>query len=301
MIGSYRKGLVLFQDGAQAYSDVLPGDGDLTDIVYHLDLKCYFLGLNGELYKKDIYKEAPYIFMDVACSSVFGLRLRYSNLNHRLIVLKGFMEILVINPQKKNLEAKFEKSDEDLIIDFRFFGEKHSRVVSVSEESVILYNLFEGHGRGEVYSLEETELMEERKEAYSSIAVSDKHELLLLGILGKKESHRRVSSRMLILKLTGDILTKIFCLDQFNQGMPYDYTFELCGYAGSHILWLGLSKSKSGLARIYDYNTETAELKELEDKRVGYQESFPNKLHPLNGKFYYTGHSGKLMSLSLIN
>ena len=78
------------------------------------------------------------------------------------------------------------------------------------------------------------------------------------------------------------------------------YALESLGYVDKHILWVGLSRKRNGPAHIYDYDMETHDLRELEEKRKDHGENYPCKLHPLGDSFCYTGDHGKLMSLNLI-
>ena len=92
---------------------------------------------------------------------------------------------------------------------------------------------------------------------------------------------------------------KIAELDQSCQNIMYKLTLEFIRYIGRYIIWVGLSRSKNGVALLYAYNTETGELKELEEKRVCHNEWIPAKIHPLGSQFYYTGRSGKIIRIGL--
>ena len=85
-------------------------------------------------------------------------------------------------------------------------------------------------------------------------------------------------------------------VNQFSPMLRCKRALDFFGSFGKHILWIGLSFF--GIAHVYEYNTETEELRELVDKRVDHHETTPWKLHRLDDQFYYTGSGGKLMGLS---
>ena len=298
LIGTREKGLTLMDKGSQVYSEVLPGDRYLSDIVYAPHVNCYFLALNSKLYRKDINKRSPYLFMDFDCGWRWGACFRYSNLNQRLITNKNQRNISVLNPKTRKIELVMRKSVGKWIGDFRPFGENEDRVVSVAEDGhVILYSLTAGFERGEVGSCK-INLMDRRNEHCRSLTASDRKEYILVEILGSCDMSQ--CSRMLVFQVVGDVLMKTASLDQYYQDVGRKLAMECFGDAESHILWIGLSNCE-GFVQVYDYDTETRELVELKDRRVTHHEYYPYKLHRLNGKFYFTGSKGKLMYLSFVN
>ena len=64
------------------------------------------------------------------------------------------------------------------------------------------------------------------------------------------------------------------------------------------MLWLGLS-SHDAVAYLFDYDTETEVLKELEDKRCSHHEIFPYQMIKFEENFYYTGKRGRVMVVRL--
>ena len=216
-------------------------------------------------------------------------------MNQRVIINKDGDQISVINPKTKKLELAFRKSVGKDIKDFRVFGEQDTRVVAMTKDGyVLLYSLGDFSRRGLVAHYQE-ELIEEKYEQTKSIAVCDKNEYVLLEIAASG-----YSSRMIILKLTLNTITKVTSIDQYSHKIEGKCALEFYSYFGkNHSLWVGLSGNYNGPVQIFDYDAEKEELRELVDKRVSHQENGPLKLHRVDENFYYTGFHGKLMCLRI--
>ena len=292
-------GHILVEDGVQLYSEKIYGDDFFMDIIYCPTVNCYFLAHPDGLQRKDIDDKPPYLFMHMKFGWSSMSCFIYSKVNQSLLAIKESLNLLVINPRLKKIELELKNPVGDMIKEFRLFGEKDNRVVSLTWEGhVILYSLTHGKKRGVVdfYSIGR---IEERLEFGISIAA--KNDYVLVEMKGLYNS-AHVCSRMIAFKLNGDTLIKKSCIDQYNQKIGEKMALEHCGSTGSHILWVGLSNdNEKGLAQLYDYDTEGEVLQELEDKRVYHQERLPQRLIIQSGKFYYVGWFGKLMRLSLNN
>ena len=87
-------------------------------------------------------------------------------------------------------------------------------------------------------------------------------------------------------------------LDLYREKIGAKYALEAFGYAGAHILWVGLSNAH-GIAQLFDYDTEAGYFRELKNKRLAHEEADPARLVRLQDIFYYTGDRGKLMKLTV--
>ena len=299
MIGTKEKGVKLFEDSAQIYSGMLPVyKAWLTDMIYVLPLDCYFMNHDHKLYRKDIDNKPPYLFMNVRCGNRVGASFRYSELHERMVVNKDNRNISVINLEKKRVEIEVLKSLGGDINDFRVFSENEDQVVALTKDGyVLLYQLDFGKKTGSVVSQTKLDLIEERYENGKSISICSKNKNLLVEIGQYWSSF--ICSRMVVLQLDSQKLVKKAVIDQYSQKIGSKYALECYGYAGRHALWIGLSWNHNGMAQVYDYDTQTAELKELVDKRIGLEERDPIKILKLANQFYYTGYRGKVMQLSL--
>ena len=199
-----------------------------------------------------------------------------------------------MNPRTKKIEINLEKNLGKDIVGFELFGERENKIICITSEGyVILYCIDYAKKRG-VAAYYELEMRENILENLLSIAVCEKHKYAFVGIADLRTG---MNTRMVMFKVRGDKLFKRTCIDQNRFGLTWRWALECLGYAGSHILWISLSKNRDGRVLVYDYDTETEELKEL-DMRVGHQEDEPTKLHLVDGEFYYTGKKGQLMKLS---
>ena len=76
---------------------------------------------------------------------------------------------------------------------------------------------------------------------------------------------------------------------------------ECYGYVGNHVLWVGMEYDDCrGFVRIYDYDLEKNELRELEDKKVMNYEYYPIKILKFGNNFYYTGMDGGFHKISIL-
>ena len=276
----------------------LPGHGRISEIVYNRHLNCYLLSVDSFIYRKDIDKKLVYIYLRVNCGVIAANSLKYSNFHKRLFINKFESYLSVVNPRSKKVEINMRKKTGDKIGDFKLFGQHDNRLVSVTFDGyVALYNLTHNKKRG-VISQSRLDLISQRREQPTSIAVCNKNRYLLVEI---SEGVKWIYGKMVVLIVRRDSLSIAATIDQFDNAIGSIRALECCGYAGNHILWVGLTEDTIGTARVYDYDPETGVLAERGDKRVDHEELYPKKLHFMNGKFYYSGMDGQLMSLRVYN
>ena len=301
LIGTSSKGLKVLEDATVLFSGNLPQDGrDLEDALYYPPLDCYFLATQGMLFRKDIDDKPAYLFMEVKCGWKSGAFLSYSNFGQRLIVNKDCKNIAVINPSTKEVEIELEDDVAQGIWDFVLFGEQEDKVLFVTRGGdLFVYGLDYAHKTGKVIA-KYREYLKDKNEIPFSISVCDKNEYALVEF-GWRSLYKNFCTRMIILKITQYALFKTASIDQHAQEIGPTWAIDCFGYAGTHILWVGLAKNTKTLVQVFDYDTETAEFKELKDKRVTHQERNPYKLDRLGDRVYYAGFKGKLMSLGLSN
>ena len=130
LIGTQRKGLILMEDGAEAFVGNLPVKyGSLLGIIYYLPLKCYLLAHDDRVYKKDLNSRPVYLFINIQCGKRAGGCSRYSNLQQRLDVNRDEENIALSNNKTRKLEIKFKKGVGNSIGDVRVFGKEQKPVV----------------------------------------------------------------------------------------------------------------------------------------------------------------------------
>ena len=301
LIATSGHGLTVIADGDELYSAALPEDNSfIYDIIFVPPLNSFLFAHANKLYIKEIDDKPPHPFIDLKYDHQRpGACFRYSTVRQRLIARKDRRSLIAINLKTRKVELELKSGVGCWIEDYRIFGHQEDHIVAVSYDGhVVLFTLDPAQNRG-LLSQFEIGLSTEKHEQAMAIAVCDRSNYALVEI-GGVGSYQ--CSRMIVLKLSGDVLVKTATLDKFNQdtNILFKYSLDCCGYAGDHILWVGLSWY-GGIVQVYDYDTETGVLKELEEMRVSHQEGSPYRLHKLGGKFYYTGSSGQLMCLSLAN
>ena len=296
MVGTFKKGLRLVENGATIYSSA--AQHHLGDIVYVRDLNSYFLSYDQKLYRKDIDECPPTLFMDVYCGLRFGGCFQYSKLNKRLIVNKDKKAISVINLRTKELEIEVEKPFGEDIFCFRLFGDQEDRVMGATTHGhVCLYQLDYLKKRGSLALGVSYQLDQEAEEKIKSVTICSKNRYIFIEI--GSGSNRSICSRIAIARLHEAGITKINCFEQQTYQMGDKLALECYGYVGSHVLWVGLSKQKRGRSQVFDYDVSTGELRELSHLAMDLDESNPVKFERLGNYFYFVGSKGKLLRLYL--
>ena len=295
MMGTKGKGIKIVEKDYRVYGAKLPlGNVWLTDIIYVKHLDCYFIAYNDQLFRKDINKENPYLFMEVKCGVRVGACFRNSDVNERLIIAKDAQSICAVDLERKELAVEVAKSLGGEIYDFRLFGKGEDRVVAVTRDGyILLYHLDYKKKMGSILSNYKFELLEERKEMGFSIAVCDKDKYIFV------EIGQAFCTRVAVLQIDEYGISLRANIDQYKERMGLKLSFECFGYVGNHILVVGLEKKKPGQAQVYDYDTDTGYFRELRDKRVSSSQVNPVKLHRLGNEFYYTGDRGNILKLSV--
>ena len=300
MLGTFSKGIKVVENKEEIYYGGI-GDATLKDMIYVDSLDSYFINLNQILYKKDVDDHPPYIWINwLYVTGEVGSCYRYSNINQRLVVNENRNSLAVVNLEDKEVEIRLKKHRGIDVCDFRLFGETDTRVVSITQDGwITLYSINYQEQSGSVLSYHNIELMEDRDEQPVSIAVSDDNHYALVEI--GPYWGESISSRMLVFEISEQVLVQKAVLDQHSLQIGYKFVLQSCGCVGSHTLWIGLSVDQDGQAQIYDYDSVSGELTELEAKRVSHQEYFPYRMQRLGSKlgFYYTGDNGRIMSLRI--
>ena len=289
------KGLVLVKNGAQMFSGKLQkGDSSLYDVIFLPSQNSYLLISGTKIYHKIADGKPPSLYMSIKCGGRMGACLRYSTIQQRLIINQGGKNMWMINEKTKKVEVKWNHRKDDQIMDFKIFGEEEKKVVSVTYKGCVrLYCLDNSLKNG--FSQHQIKFENENRESALSLAVCPMNTYIFVETI-----ENLISSRTIILKLTGNSFVQVAILDKLSEWVGSLWTLESFKYVGKHVLFIGLPFKKNESAQLFEFNTETNECKELKEKRVIHQEYRPSKLHRLGNKFYYTGFGGKLMRLSLI-
>ena len=186
------------------------------------------------------------------------------------------------------------------VVDLKIFGEKENRIITASPNSSIEQYSLDFEQKRAFTCDYKLDWIRERNEMPESIAVCSKNKCVMLATKKVGIFSLPVSSRLFVFKLTGDKIVQKACIDQFEQSLPTSLAQGCFGYFGSLILWFGLTSGDNGVVELFQYDTDSGEFLELEDKRVLHRANRPEKLDCFDGKYYYTGWNGQLMRLSWI-
>ena len=301
MIGTSELGLKLIENQATIYSELFMKKKNLPlhDMIYVDHLDCYFLLINYKIYRKDINSKPPYLWIHVRSGRRVGSCFRYSKMNMRMVIAKGGINIAFLDKKCSRIVFEVDRHDEESFIrDYKFFGGYENKIIAITHKGDLLTYVFNYDQKKLARSNRfKFDLIQPRRglEQGFCIAVCKKDRLVLVGT--------RDSSclcRMLILKFNPNSLVLslkgTIYLNQKRLGSIYP--LECFGYCGEHVLWLGLS-SHDAVAYLFDYDTETEVLKELEDKRCSHHEIFPYQMIKFEENFYYTGKRGRVMVVRL--
>ena len=296
MIGTWSNGFKVIEYDSEVYSGKLPVlGGSLNDIIYVESLDCYLMYIEGRIYRKDIDSQPPFIFKELQCGFRPGAVLKWSEINQRLIVIKGGKNVAVIDPYTKDVEIEIKDSLGGNVMDFRFVGEMEDKVVTVTEDGYVnLFKLNYGQKSATYVTHYKLDLLRERQEEGFSIAVCDRAKYLLVEIGDMKSGY---CSRMIVLKINNGHLIKKASVDRFDQKLRSKLALECCGYIDQNILWVGFSMDSLGLAQIFEFDVADGELRELEKKRVPHGENEVYKVSRVDNQYYYTGMHGRVMKL----
>ena len=301
LIGTAGERLRVIEDNQVVYCDAFSEYyAPLKDVVYVEHLNCYLLDFNSAIYRKDIDDQPPYFYMDVKGSKREGASLKYSRISQRLIVNNDDRNISVVNLEQKFVEMEVEvSSNNNPIQDFRIFGENEEKVLSVTVDGVLSLHNFD-YSQTKRFTLDESkiDLLKERTESVYSLAVCDKGRFVMVHLQAKNDGVG-CFSRIIVSNLRGSKFQQMTTLDLYSQQLGRNLALECCGYVGSHVLWVGLSIHRKKMAHLYDLNSDTGELRELEQKRVKHLEWRPCKIYRRGPDLYFTGMNQRVMNLSL--
>ena len=300
-IGTSGNGMKVIENSKLIHSVPFPTGvlADLLDIIYIEQLDCYLLNYNDNIYRKDIDDKPPYLYMDINSNWRVRKFFRYSKVNQRLFVISS-AKLKVINLLRKQVEIEIRiNREESEFVDFRLLGLKEKKLFYLTVKGNIKmcslsYDLKKICTRTNF----KIQPFEGRREIWRYITVCDKSKYLFVH---SSEQYSSKSSRMMVLEVKERSLVPLAEINEFQLNTRLKSTLGFWRYIGEHILWAAPNKLE-GSIHIYDFNTESGELKELTDeKRVKHEEFYVYKLSRLEDRLYYAGNRGEIMELSLVS
>ena len=302
LIGTTRSGIRLFETNKEIFCDRLsPRGTKLYDMIYVKDLNAYFLCQDHKLYRKDVDQKQAYLYVDESIGHLYGNSILYSSLNRRLITNKNGTDISSVNLVSKKFEVVVTTGGEPQhIMSFCIFGKGENRVLAVTKKGVLLLYKFDfNNSVGFVQANKDIQLIENRREVGHSLSICDKN-LYFCVELRNGEGERTFTSRYLVYELEGQSFFLKAAYDPYYMEIGDKAAFECLGYFGESLLFLGLAKGQLGDVVVMEFDLEAEELRPLVEKRTRHHELMPQAMIRVGGYYYYTGHQGKVMRLSLI-
>ena len=289
LIATSFKGFKLIENGTIICSSKLPRKaGWIQNVIYIEPLNCYWICFPSIIFRKDIDSEQFYPRF-----SGKGAIYRYSRLNQRLLIARVRRDVLSIDLKRERADFKAFVKHKGKFIDLVLFGKKENKVAYITSDGSI--GFFVLNFMMKKFCVRSTLQLEEKEltgEMGRSLAVCSKNEYLFV-----ETSSILLNHTMHVIRIDGRKLTKLAVFEEFCLGMKN--ALACCGYAGSKIIWVGLSELADEGGELYCFDLETNELTELEEKRFKHQEEYSSRLMPLGDHFYYTGNLGKVMRLSI--
>ena len=213
--------------------------------------------------------------------------LKYSELNQKLILSDSWETLLSIDLRKKRVEFITKRKEVDdrlkLIVDFELAGEKENKMISLlTDRGIIIYTVD--------YRLKKICKIQEFKLScfcgdFHFMAICDQRKYLIM----------RSSTNIYLYKLEGSKLTQQARLYHLH----YLANLMCFGYLGNHVLWVGIPSYSSGYVRLYHYDLEKKQLKELSDKRVLLDGKNYRKIRKVGDHLYLAGNQGRIKKVNL--
>ena len=216
-------------------------------------------------------------------------------MNKKLMLIKDKKKLAVLDIDRKRAEMEFG-GELTNIVDFRLFGDEDNKIVSIADKGDILLSIL-NYDLKKVISKarHKIKLDSDRRELLLSVSACDQGRYIVVTTI---EFSTFKSSRMIILEVKGRSLVKLATLDERDMKIDFKYAFEFWRSLGNHKLWVGLS-SKRGFVHLYDFETESGEFRELQEKRIRHQEDLSYAVERFGDKLYYIGRKSFLKVISL--
>ena len=304
LITSNEQGMKLVEENKTLFLGKLPKDPqwvrNVKEVIYVESLNCYFIQMPYKLFRKNI--ESKQATFDLLFDNIHP-QIEYSKENGRLICL-DVPKLTVINLRTKEVEFKIEsKYNPYSIKKFRLFGKY--RVVTVGTDaqdtvgsiSLCKFNCEMRAGiffRNAKFKLTDAEYP--NSDYYDDFQVSDDNRYCFLSFNGKIDQSEYLS-RIVIFDALRDKLTLKVNIDLRNERIFPNRSLQYAGHAEKCNFWLAISEKRK--IKLFCYDTEKEEVKELEERRVDSGEYAVKRIDHIGDDFYYLGGNAKVMKLRI--
>ena len=305
LIATKGKGWKLIREGETLSSSAI----DYRTLRYGFDLyhdkesDAYFISSNGKIYRKKVDKNPPKLFFVINNAQE---PLVEFDLGDRIMIFQEDKKSLIF-VNKTNKKVEFAGRDEYYWFDVMMFNlssesqkNKYKRRMRAKE---IRYHR---DSSGSSSPAPSCDLGPEGEGLNHKLIVNCPKRQLQCYFISEFCWEGGHLSRFSVVKLF-DISDKnrskayeVIGSVRYDNSSIFDLIFAHCfGYFGDHLLFMVVSGGEGGYALLFDFNTKTGELREVEAARCLNGEVDVQRLHPIDTDLYYTGKLGRVMKLKL--
>ena len=247
LIGTTRFGITLIEDTLELYSQKMPlrNAAKIMDMVYVGLKNCYLMCYDNKLYRKDVNRSDPYLFIDIKFGLCVSKAMKWAQ-NAKRIILNTLQQLSIVNLDTKSLELWIlPTSSKGKIADFDVFGLLQNRAIILTIDGCVSAERFSLSKRTtKSLGTFKINLLKGRRESGASIAVGSLGKYCCVLIRGVK-SNSYVTSRYLMFELTktGIVLNTIFDRS-WELDLGLQIAFSRFGYVAGKLIFLGLSINK---------------------------------------------------------
>ena len=291
----------VIENGSQIFGGYCGSSGRyVNDMIYCGKIDSYLIYHDLKIYKKYIDNKPLSLFLDLKSGIRIGASFRYSNIHGKLIIAKNGSCLSCIQLKTKEIEIEIPKSKGRLIRDFELFGDNEDKVVSLTQDGYLFASKFDfSLKKGRVISIKSIKFIKNRGEEARKVVRCPQNKYFFVEIYRRKRP-MLLCSRMMIFLLKKEKFHSQAVIDQFDHNFVGCKAAMSClGYFKNTIVFMGLSLMEGGYSQLYCYNTDTNDFEEIEKARIEHQEWSPFKMVKVGNSFFYTGHLGKLMKLTV--
>ena len=302
LIAVNKTSIKVVKNGKKVYYKKLVGRGLIRSVVYCEKQDCYFLNMDGALYKKTTNSAQFYLALRIELDSSCGTgKLAYSAYNNIIIAVAQKKHLAVINAKSPKVEILIKarpSSGANFIYDYQVVGTAENRVVAVSRNGYLLLYEFDVKKKsGSILHIEGPITVQGQRgsgqESGLAIAVCSKSKYVCVEL-----ERSQKTSRNLIYEIEDQKLVFKANLDCSKENLNGKWVLGFSNYLQNHALFVGMGFGRTDPILVLDFNENNGELRELTRKRIVHKEFMPTSLQKIGSVFYYSGSCGSVMRLT---
>ena len=192
----------------------------------------------------------------------------------------------------------------DFCTEYKLFGERENKIIATTNRGynpsvpLVTLDVFDYKRRKLLSStVFKIEPIQQIPEFLNFLAVSDTNDYALVHLLKTNTGTLPLPpSRIMIIGIQGHLLFQKAFLHLSDVKSP---ALSCFGCFVDHILWAGVEGVKPHNVVIFDYNTKSGTLSEVDGKRVSHGLTNPGSYNRIENKLYFSGWGGQIMRVTL--